>query len=117
MIECPHKTKTMGRVILMTVVWSSFVTGCSGYRLVRTVDSMPMKPAVASTKNIQPQKVDHQSTLSAIEDFLERTSDFPPRAGTVLYSHLWRSAIDQPFSAPRDALAMRGGGMRAFRDT
>lgn len=76
MIDWPHKMKTMGRVILITVVLPSFLSGCSGYRLVRTVDSMPMKPTVDSINQTQPLKVDHQSTLSAIEDFLERTSDF-----------------------------------------
>lgn len=81
MIEWQHKTKTMGRMILMTVVWTSFSTGCAGYRLVRTVDSMGMqqmrmRQMIASPKEAQPQKADQQSTLSAIDDFLERTNDF-----------------------------------------
>ena len=63
------------RAVLWLSVLSLSMTGCAGYRIVRTYDAAPARPAKPQITT-QTQESDPQSRLSAIEEFLERTKDY-----------------------------------------
>lgn len=76
--------KTPVLFVFLIPMLSLLGSGCAGYRIVRTVQAEPMKatPTTPQTHQENPQtqspttSQQDQTTLAAIEDFLQRTQEF-----------------------------------------
>lgn len=98
--------KTPVQIACFIPMLSLLGSGCVGYRIVRTVQAEPMK-TVASKQTArqeeqqeqsktQPLAQQDQSTLNAIEDFLDRTKEFHENDTAFSSTPSWSSHIENP---------------------